>query len=226
MNTIRKPLLGIAAVLIAASTTMAQAQVRITEFSPWSSGNSGSPYRADWFELTNFGASAIDISGWSMDDDSGTPGVASLTGIGSIAAGQSVVFMEGTGADNASFISTWFGANAPAGFAIGNYAGSGIGLSTGGDAINIFDGTGALQASVTFGASTRGQTFDNAAGLNATLVSQLSSVGSNGAFTSFTAGEIGSPGTIAAAVPEPETYAMLLAGLGLVGAIARRRRQS
>lgn len=30
---------------------------------------------------------------------------------------------------------------------------------------------------------------------------------------------------ITAAVPEPETYAMLLAGLGLMGAIARRRRQ-
>jgi len=29
--------------------------------------------------------------------------------------------------------------------------------------------------------------------------------------------------TIAAAVPEPETYAMLLAGLGLMGAVARRR---
>ena len=30
--------------------------------------------------------------------------------------------------------------------------------------------------------------------------------------------------TITAAVPEPETYAMLLAGLGLIGGIARRRR--
>jgi len=29
-----------------------------------------------------------------------------------------------------------------------------------------------------------------------------------------------------AAVPEPETYAMLLAGLGLVGVAARRRKPS
>lgn len=47
--------------------------------------------------------------------------------------------------------------------------------------------------------------------------------------TAFPGGDFTQPGyEIAhvqiAAVPEPETYAMLLAGLGLVGAVARRRR--
>jgi hypothetical protein len=40
-----------------------------------------------------------------------------------------------------------------------------------------------------------------------------------GAFQSFSAN------TLTTAVPEPETYAMLLGGLGLVGAIARRRQK-
>lgn len=227
MNPIRKPLLGLAAVLLAASATMAQAQVRITEVAPWSSG---SLVGHDWFELTNFGNSAISLAGWSMDDSSGTPGIAPLTGIASIGPGQSVIFMELGASDdaaiaNATFVDIWFGASKPAGFAIGNYVGSGVGLSTGGDGVSVFDAGNIAQASVSFSGSTNGVTFDNAAGLNGTTISQLSVSGVNGSFTNAR-GEIGSPGAIAAAVPEPETYAMLLAGLGLVGAIARRRRPS
>lgn len=34
------------------------------------------------------------------------------------------------------------------------------------------------------------------------------------------------PGDVAAAIPEPESYALLLAGLGLLGVVAKRRRRS
>lgn len=42
----------------------------------------------------------------------------------------------------------------------------------------------------------------------------------DGNFTSFS-----STDNLVAAVPEPETYAMLMAGLGLMGFVARRRKQ-
>ena len=119
-------------------------KVRITEVAAWSSGSS--PVAADWFELTNFGASAVSLTGWSMDDESATAGVAPLVGVASLPAGKSAIFIDGTGSANATFISTWFGASAPAGFLIGSYTGAGIGLGTGGDTVNIFDGSNALQA--------------------------------------------------------------------------------
>ncbi len=215
----------IAASLCLLLAATAQAQVRITEAASWSSGNS--PVGADWFELTNIGSSAIDLTGWSMDDSSETPGVAPLTGVSSLAAGQSAIFLEGDGSANSTFISTWFGASAPAGFAIGNYAGSGVGLSTGGDEVSVFDGSNALQALVAFGATAGPpyRTFDNAAGLNFSDISAtLSMVGVNGAFAAFAdANEIGSPGTIAGSVPEPCSALLLVLGAGAL-AVHRRAR--
>ncbi len=57
-------------------------------------------------------------------------------------------------------------------------------------------------------------------------ISRLSTVGIDGAFVAIDdAGEIGSPGSAMSVspVPEPGTFALLLAGLGLVAFVARKR---
>lgn len=178
----------------------------ISEVAPWSSGDS--PIGSDWFEVTNSTAYAIDLTGWKMDDSSASLAAAvSLSGITSIAPGESVIFIETSNLSEtaATFLSTWFGGNPPAGLQIGSYSGSGVGLSTGGDAVNLFDSQGVIQASVSFGASPGGPvfgTFDNAIGLNGTLISRLSVLGSNGAFTAKNdANEVGSPGTVSNLAP-------------------------
>jgi hypothetical protein len=214
-----------ASAILSMGVMPAQADIIISEVAPWASGNSA--LAKDWFELTNTGSTAVDITGWKMDDSSNAfASAVALNGITSIAAGESVIFIESATSASSAFISNWFGASAPAGLQIGNYTGSGVGLGTGGDGVSIFDASGVLQAKVSFGTSDSAapfQTFDNAAGLNNATISLLSAVGTNGAFLAFNGNEIGSPGTIAA-VPEASTYAMLLAGLGLVGFMARRRK--
>jgi len=226
----QKSVLGLAAATLAISLVAAPAtaNIRITEVAPWSSGNA--PVNADWFELTNFGATAVSISGWKMDDSSNAFGSSvALRGITSIAAGESVIFMESnaTGTNDAAlgtaFSSNWFGG--PSSVQLGFYGGSGVGLGTGGDGVSIFDGSGVVQASVSFGASPASApfaTFDNAAGLNGVAISTLSVAGVNGAFITPSGSQIGSPGAIAP-IPDPGTCAMLAAGLALLGVASRRR---
>ena len=169
----------------------------ITEVAPWSSSNS--PVAADWFELTNKGTSAVNITGWKFDDNSNSfASAVALSGIANIGAGESVIFLEGA-TINANFRPNWFGANPPASLQIGNYTGSGVGLSTSGDAVNIYNAAGVLQANVVFGVSPAGPfaTFDNAALLNNATISTLSAAGVNGAFVAVnSSAEIGSPGRI------------------------------
>ncbi|XVJ57885.1 MAG: lamin tail domain-containing protein [Tepidisphaera sp.] len=185
-----------------------------------STGSSNGTYNADFFEVTNTGASAVDITGWKVDDSSNSFAASlALRGVTSIGAGESVIFIE-TRADGSTdaavinaFKSAWFGLSVPSTLVVGTYGGSGIGLGSGGDAVNLFSGAGVRVTGVTFGAATAGVTFDNRAGL--ATVTQLSAAGVNGAFLSAT-GEVGSPGV----VPAPGAAALLgLAALGL-----RRRR--
>jgi hypothetical protein len=36
----------------------------------WPGGSSNGSYAADWFEVTNTGPTAVDITGWKVDDNS------------------------------------------------------------------------------------------------------------------------------------------------------------
>jgi Lamin Tail Domain/PEP-CTERM motif len=253
-----------ATIIIGALTTAANAAsaaIVISEVDPFGS-NSTDGYSEDWFELTNTGTSAVSIAGWSMLDNHAasnttTPyaagasisignlsggnktfGAALLTlanGQSSIAAGQSVVFLESsTAAASATisgFESAWFGANAPAGLALGTYSdGGNYGLSQTADMVNIFSGSAAgsaLIASVAFGddSGTPTSTFDNAAGLNNATLTQKSVAGINGAFLSANGLEIGSPGSVSA-VPLPGSYALLLSALGAFGLGVRRKARN
>ena len=187
--------------LLITASTSGTASLIISEVAPWSSGNSDPNLRVDWFEVTNVGTAAANIIGWRMDDDSRTfNNAVELAGITSIAPGESVIFLETTdlAGKSAAFKTLWFGANLPANLKIGSYSGAGVGLSTGGDQVNLFDSAGTLQASIAFGASPAGpfSTFDNAAGLNNATISRLSAVGVNGGFAAANdSAEIGSPGT-------------------------------
>jgi len=196
------------------SSPVGTSSLIISEVAAWSSGNSA--LGVDWFEVTNIGTAAQNIAGWKMDDDSNNFDTGQfLNGISSIAPGESVIFMETPNANlpakKAQFLSLWF-ANPPANLQIGNYTGSGVGLGTGGDQVNLFDAGKIKRAGVTFvgnvGSNNTFQTFDNAAGLSNLSnppITTLSAIGVNGAFsipdtnpgpppTSITA--IGSPGTI------------------------------
>ncbi len=186
------------------------ASLIISEVASWSSGNS--PLAADWFEVTNIGSAPVDVTGWKMDDNSNSFGLAvPMSGITSIAAGESVIFIESDSPATVvpAFKSLWFGASPPARLQIGTYSGSGVGLSTGGDAVNLYNTAGVLQASVTFDVSPAGPsypTFDNSGGLNNSAVALLSAVGINGAFTAPSdAHEIGSPGSIGPTSPPTVT---------------------
>lgn len=213
MNKLTLSLAAIGAVSLLALTS-AHAQIIITEVD--TNGSSAS-YGADWFELTNEGSISVSLAGWKMDDSSNAFATAvPMSGVSSLAPGQSAVFLETSSASTlTSFSTAWFGANPPANLLLGMYSGSGVGLSNNGDGVSVFNSSGVLQAGVSFGSASSTKTFDNSvaqitnSGTNQGAISTLSAIGTNGAFTSNTGSEIGSPGTVGAvAVPEPSSYAL------------------
>jgi YVTN family beta-propeller protein len=173
---------------------------KVTEVDPT---GSSAAYGADWFELTNEGTEALPLTGWKMDDSSDAFGSAvALEGVASLAPGESAIFIETESAATVNiFEAAWFGGSVPSGLQIGTYHGSGVSLSSDGDAVNVFNGSGFHVTGVAFGTATNGVSFDNSAGVGGDgppTISTLSKAGFDGAFVSA-GGEVGSPGATAGA---------------------------
>jgi len=253
-STLRRSVIAAAVAVVASSTGAAFAQIRITEV--MSSSAATGVGTQDWFEATNYGSSPVDITGWKVDDSSFSSAVAlALNGVTSIGPGESVMFTEiastvAAGSESnevANWRSFWGGAAATA--QVGWYRGSGIGLSSAGDGIVLFDSANVEQTTrVSFGPATAGSsfywgyradgTFGGEGSATAGVVSTLGTLaGVNGGLSQttyqsvqpppapFTVTNIASPGT-AALVPEPSTMTLVAAGIGLAGFVARRRLRS
>jgi len=209
-----------AAACSAIVASSAHANLRITEV--MSSSNGGGLPTPDWFEITNYGSSAVDLTGWRMDDGSVNFAVAvALNGITSIAAGQSIVFIESAAGAGLPSFNTFWGLS---GVSVGYYSGSGVGFSSGGDGACLFNGGGSILSQVSFGAATSGSSFffgwDSAGALDPAYNAVVSTVGTIGTQVTFTSSsDTGSLGT-AIGVPAPSALALL----GLAGFAGRRRR--
>ena len=212
-----KPLIPILALVMA---SYGHAAIVITEVMSSSAHPSGGSNNGDWFELTNNGSTAVDVTGWSWDDSSDTPGSGNFGALTSIASGQSVVICEEPAGDESIWLADWN----LTGVTVINVGGSVFqGLGAGGDEVNIYDASDVLVTTATFGTATGGRSFEwdqdgNSLG--------TSVAGENGAFVAASDGvsaagvDIGSPGF--SLVPEPGSA--LLCAMATLGFLGRRSR--
>lgn len=174
---------------------------------------------SDYFELTNFGGSPVDLSGWVFDDDSANPAVGfTFEGV-VIGAGESVIFVEDI---TAAEFRTWWGI--PETVRVVTYSGSGLGLGQN-DTVNIFNAAGNRVTSLSYAAGgftlgTGAASLGGHAGLSAGGTNNYEALiwdptsgttsprytfavaGANGAFKAAQGLDVGSPGFVQASVAE------------------------
>ena len=171
----------------------ASAQMRITEW--MYSGDSG-----EFVEFTNLSGSAVDMTGWSMDDNGATPGAFDLSAFGVVQPGESVVVTEAT---EAAFRAAWsLGAGVKIIGELGVVTGNNLGRN---DQIHLYDNAGLLADKLSYGDQTytgsvrtqnaSGQACVDDIGQDDVLAWVLSASGDDFGSFSATTGEFGTPGT-------------------------------
>lgn len=200
------------AILLAAGTASAAGVMRVTE---WMYGS------GEFVEFTNVGDAAIDLTGWSFDDNSRTPGIISLSAFGVVAAGESVILAQNT----ASVFRSLWGLDASVKVIGGNVAAA---LDRA-DEINLFDASNTLIDRLTFNDALIGGPRTSTLSANIALAN-LGLNRADLAIASFVGDDYGSylsglstPGNpgLYSVIPEPGTATLV--GLGLLGLGSRRR---
>jgi len=205
---------------LAASAASADFELQITEI--WPGNEPGDNLTDDWFEITNVGdmpwSAATDGNLW-YDDDSADPTTADLiSGVDSIAPGESVVLVDDGEEGAAAWAELWgVDIDLPQ---VGYYDGSG--LSQGGDGVSVWISADPPVSEPDLfelypdAELNGGQSYD-------VLLGEFSTVGNaSGAVATTATNDVGqpaiaSPGTI----PAPASALLVLGGLA---AGARRRR--
>lgn len=202
-----------------ALASAASAQVRITEY--LYDGVSG-----EYVEFTNVGAAAIDMTGWSFEDNNhpaGSVSYYSLSPIGNIQPGESIILTQALEAD---FRAAW---SLPASVRVldqlGTIASHNLGRN---DTINLLDaslnivdvlryGDQDFPGSVRATGRSANPLTPAALGANDPYQWVLATAGDSYGSYPSAGGESGNPGTY---VPEPASLALL----GIAGLIVARRR--
>jgi hypothetical protein len=209
-------------IVILAAAATSRAQMRITEYMYDAHGDHG-----EFVEFTNMGMSPIDMTGWSFDDNSGSPGSFSLSAFGVVPPGASVVVTDEVAEE---FREDW-GLSALVGI-IGDLD-QGLGRN---DTINLYDASDALVDALSYGdqdfaGTIRTQEISGnpvslaALGADDASLWALSVDGDEFGSHFSISEDLGNPGYYAYAVPEPSTATLAaIAVLGL--AMIRRRRRA
>lgn len=220
---IRPVALLISAAVVSMLAGAASADLIITEVLPQTTAGTAAGINGDWWELTNTGASAINLAGYQWaDTEDALPGSDSnFFPAFTINPGQSIIILEELAASEADWRANWgipssveilgtdemVDDSTPEGDTF-----SGLGSSN--DGVFFYDPAGTLLSSYLYTTTTRGTSFEqdffgNDLG--------LSVIGENGAVRATNA-DIGSPGS---AVPAPGA----VGALGLAALLAGRRRR-
>ena len=220
------PILAATALAGVLAATPAVAQLRITEVMGQASAGTASTLNGDWWELTNFGSSPVNLLGyqWADSEDALPSSDSNFFPSFTLNPGQSLIILEEDAYSKDAWRTMW---GISSSVAILTEDGMGddatpegdtfSGLSTTGDTVNFYSPAGGLLDTYTYGAITRGVTFE-INGVGADL--GLSVVGENSAAFASN-GDIGSPGI--AVVPEPSVVALVALAGGWLG-FSRRRK--